>query len=322
VSVATEPSSNGVKDFSRLEEAIPLPNLLSVQMESYKAFLQADVDPEKRLNQGLQQIFQDIFPITDVNENFMMEFVAYGVGEPRYTMDECRERNMTFAAPLKATLRLISREPLDKENPEVDRPVRDIVEQDVYLGELPTITPSGTFVINGSERVIVSQLHRSPGVFFDEEIHPNGKKLFSGRIIPYRGSWVEFKFDINEILFVHIDSRRKLPVSTLLRAVGYSSDEEILELFYTLEELTCKGKRAEKLVGRTSASTVSDPESGEIQLVAGDEITAVHVETLKELGVESLKVIDNESSTDQIGVILNTLRKDPDKSQDEALVRI
>jgi DNA-directed RNA polymerase subunit beta len=322
VSVATEPSSNGVKNFARLKEATPLPNLLSVQIESYQSFLQADVVPEVRLSQGLQQIFQDIFPITDVNENFMMEFVAYGVGEPRYTMDECRERNMTFAAPLKATLRLISRETLDKENPEVDRPVRDIVEQDVYLGELPIITPAGTFVINGSERVIVSQLHRSPGVFFDEEIHPNGKKLFSGRIIPYRGSWVEFKFDINEILFVHIDSRRKLPVSTLLRAVGYSSDEEILQLFYTLEELSCKGKKAEKLVGRTSASTVSDPESGEIQLVAGDEITAVHVETLKELGIESLRVIDMESSTDQIGVILNTLRKDPDKSQDEALVRI
>ena len=228
-------SPNGVKDFSKLEDAIPLPNLLSVQIESYNAFMQADVEPLKRQHRGLQQIFSEIFPITDVNENFQMEFVAYLLGEPRYTIDECRERNMTFAAPLKATLRLISREPLDKENPEADRPVRDIVEQDVYLGEIPIITPSGTFVVNGSERVIVSQLHRSPGVFFDEEIHPNGKKLFSGRIIPYRGSWVEFKFDINDILYVHIDSRRKLPVTTLLRAVGYSSDEEIIDLFYGAE---------------------------------------------------------------------------------------
>jgi len=315
-------SPNGVKDFSKLEDAIPLPNLLSVQIESYNAFMQADVEPLKRQHRGLQQIFSEIFPITDVNENFQMEFVAYLLGEPRYTIDECRERNMTFAAPLKATLRLISREPLDKENPEADRPVRDIVEQDVYLGEIPIITPSGTFVVNGSERVIVSQLHRSPGVFFDEEIHPNGKKLFSGRIIPYRGSWVEFKFDINDILYVHIDSRRKLPVTTLLRAVGYSSDEEIIDLFYGAEELPTKGKKAEKLVGRTSASTISDPETGEIVLTAGDEITAKHLEQAVELGIESLRTVDPEASGDAWGVVLNTIRKDPDKSQDEALVRI
>ncbi len=315
-------SPNGVKDFSKLEDAIPLPNLLSVQIESYNAFMQADVEPLKRQHRGLQQIFSEIFPITDVNENFQMEFVAYLLGEPRYTIDECRERNMTFAAPLKATLRLISREPLDKENPEADRPIRDIVEQDVYLGEIPIITPSGTFVVNGSERVIVSQLHRSPGVFFDEEIHPNGKKLFSGRIIPYRGSWVEFKFDINDILYVHIDSRRKLPVTTLLRAVGYSSDEEIIDLFYGAEELPTKGKKAEKLVGRTSASTISDPETGEIVLTAGDEITAKHLEQAVELGIESLRTVDPEASGDAWGVVLNTIRKDPDKSQDEALVRI
>jgi DNA-directed RNA polymerase subunit beta len=320
VSVARAPHET--VDFSRLAEAIPLPNLLSVQTESYEGFLQADVEPEKRKNQGLQQIFREIFPITDVNENFIMEFVSYSVGEPRYTMDECRERNMTYAAPLKATLRLIAREPLDKDHPEEDRPVRDIVEQDVYLGELPKITPSGTFVINGAERVIVSQLHRSPGVFFDEEIHPNGKKLFSGRIIPYRGSWVEFKFDINDILYVHIDSRRKLPVTTLLRAVGYSADEDILRLFYTLEELPAKGKKSEKALERTSATTVSDPETGEIVLAAGDAVNASHLEKLRELGVESLNVVDLEQSRDQIGVILNTLRKDPDKSQDEALVRI
>jgi DNA-directed RNA polymerase subunit beta len=301
---------------------VPLPNLLSVQIESYNGFLQADIEPEKRENRGLQQICNEIFPITDVNENFLMEFVSYGVGEPRYTIDECRDRNMTYAAPLKATLRLVSREPLDKENPDADRPVRDIVEQDVYLGELPLITPSGTFVVNGAERVIVSQLHRSPGVFFDEEIHPNGKKLFSGRIIPYRGSWVEFKFDINDILYVHIDSRRKLPVTTLLRAVGYSSDEDILALFYTLQELNAKGKRGEKLIGRTAAETVSDPETGEIVLSAGDAVTEAHLEKFAEFGIETLQVLDDPASVDATGVILNTLRKDPDKSQDEALVRI
>jgi DNA-directed RNA polymerase subunit beta len=301
---------------------MPLPNLLSVQMESYNAFLQADVQPDKRESRGLQQIFKEVFPITDVNENFLMEFVAYSVSEPRYTIDECRERNMTYAAPLKATLRLISREPLDKENPKADRPVRDIVEQDVYLGELPLITPSGTFVVNGAERVIVSQLHRSPGVFFDEEIHPNGKKLFSGRIIPYRGSWVEFKFDINDILYVHIDSRRKLPVTTLLRAVGFSSDDDLINLFYKVEELPVKGKKAEKLLGRFAAETVADSESGEVVISAGDVVKEDHLEKLKELGVETLKIVDSEQSTDTIGVILNTLRKDPDKSQEEALVRI
>jgi DNA-directed RNA polymerase subunit beta len=316
------PTLEEIKNFSKIPEVVPLPNLLSVQIESYEHFLQAGVAPDKRKMQGLQQIFVEIFPVTDVNENFIMEFVSYGLGEPRYTIDECRERNMTFAAPLKATLRLISREPLDKERPDAERPVRDIVEQDVYLGELPLISPSGTFIVNGAERVIVSQLHRSPGVFFDEEIHPNGKRLFSGRIIPYRGSWVEFKFDINDILYVHIDSRRKLPVTTLLRAVGYSSDEDLMRLFYKLDEFPAKGKRAEKLVGRIAGETVSDPETGEILLSAGDEVQESYLEKFKEYGIETLQVVDLANSADATGVILNTLRKDPDKSQDEALVRI
>ena len=317
--------SGNVKEtisFAKLPEIMPVPNLLSVQIESYTRFLQMDVDPMKREGRGLQHIFNEIFPVTDVNENFQMEFVSYNVGEPRYSIDECRERNMTYAAPLKATLRLISREPLDKENPEADRPVRDIVEQDVYLGELPLITPSGTFVVNGSDRVIVSQLHRSPGVFFDEEIHPNGKKLFSGRIIPYRGSWVEFKFDINDILYVHIDSRRKLPVTTLLRAIGHSSDEDVMNLFYDLGSMTTKGKRGLKLIDRTAAETLSDPESGEVFLAAGDTITEDHIILCRELGIDSMRVVDDTEQLDQVGVILNTLRKDPDKSQDEALVRI
>jgi DNA-directed RNA polymerase subunit beta len=192
------------KNFGRIPSGCELPNLLDVQLKSYDDFLQGKVDPDKRARQGLHQIFHEIFPISDIRENYTLEFVNYKMGTRRYSISECQERNMSYASPLKATLRLVSREGEGDE-----KQVKDIIEQDVYLGELPTMTRRGTFVINGSERVIVSQLHRSPGVFFNEDIHPNGKHIFSARIIPYRGSWVEFTTDINDIMFVHIDSRRK-----------------------------------------------------------------------------------------------------------------
>ncbi len=182
-----------------------MPNFLEVQLKSYEEFLQANVPPHKRALKGLQQIFTEIFPVTDIHENYSLEYVSFHLGPTRYSIDECRERNMTFAAPLKVTMRLISRQGEGEQ-----KAVKDIIEQDVYLGELPLITEWGTFIINGAERVIVSQLHRSPGVFFDEEIHPNGKKLFSARVIPYRGSWVEFSLDINDIMWVYIDSKRKM----------------------------------------------------------------------------------------------------------------
>ena len=205
------------RSFSKIGEVVPMPSLLEVQIESYRSFLQLDTAPQCRVRRGLHLVFESIFPISDTHGIYSLEYVDYSIGNPRYGVEECRERGMTFAAPLRATLRLVTR---DKESP--DKPVKDVVEQSVFLGELPIMTEEGTFVINGAERVVVSQLHRSPGVFFDETIHPNGKRLFSARILPTKGPWLEFSLDINDILYVHIDRRRKMPATVLLRALGYT----------------------------------------------------------------------------------------------------
>jgi DNA-directed RNA polymerase subunit beta len=303
-------------NYGNIHDAAEMPNLLDIQMESYNNFLQSDVAPEKRTNQGLQQIFTEIFPVTDINENFSMEFVNYSLGQARYTIDECRERNMTYAAPLRATLRLVS-----KQGEGEVKEVKDVIEQDVYLGELPQITKWGTFIVNGAERVIVSQLHRSPGVFFDEETHPNGKLLYSARIIPYRGSWVEFIVDINDIMFVQIDSRRKLPVTTLLRAVGYATDEELIATFNSIETLELTGKKAELFLGQVMAESIINKETGEIMVSAGDVIGEAEFEKLKEAGVKKFKVVVRENLRDAL-VIINTIKKDPTKTQEEALAKI
>ena len=200
------------KSFSKIEREwnVQIPNLLEVQLKSFRDFLQLDADPLRRRNEGLQEVFAGVFPISDPRELYSLEFAAYDVGEPKYTMDECVERDLSYSAPLKARMRLLTREEVDG----VKRD-KDVIEQEVYLGELPLITDNGTFIINGAERVIVSQLHRSPGVFFDELTHPNGKLLFTARIIPYRGSWVEFSLDVNDVMHVHIDRKRKLLVTVL-----------------------------------------------------------------------------------------------------------
>jgi len=212
--------------YGKLTAPVDLPNLLDVQLQSYEAFLQSMIAAHKRSDQGLQSVFREIFPISDVHGNYTLEFIDYSIGQPKYTVDECKDRNMTYAASLKARLRLIIR---DSEAEE--KRVKDIIEQSCYLGELPLITERGTFIVNGAERVIVTQLHRSPGVFFDETIHPNGKRLYSARVIPFRGSWLEFSHDVSDVMYVHIDRRRKLPVTVLLRAIGFGSNEEILRLF-------------------------------------------------------------------------------------------
>src|SRR5262245_27921441 len=275
-----------------------------------------DVDPMRRRNEGLQEVFTGVFPISDARELFSLEFVAEEIGEPKYSMDECVERDLTFSAPLKARLRLNTREEVDG----VKRD-KDVIEQEVYLGELPLITDSGTFIINGAERVIVSQLHRSPGVFFDEMTHPNGKRLFSARIIPYRGSWVEFSLDVNDVMHVHIDRKRKLPVSVLLRALGFVSDREILELFYEKEILEVRGKKSESALGRVCAQDLVDETTGEILLEANDEINAEKVEILKKAGLDTLEVFIVPMH-DEADVMRNTLRKDSTHSQEEALHRI
>jgi DNA-directed RNA polymerase subunit beta len=240
-----------VISFAHLAMAMPMPNLLDVQREAFDALLERDLEDGAGRDFGLERVFNEIFPSADSKQNFMLEFVSYSLGEPKYTVEECMERDMTYGAPLKATLRLVINEDVDGEK----RP-RDILEKEVYLGELPLLTDQGTFVINGAERVIVSQLHRSPGVVFEETIHPNGTRLFSARIIPFRGSWVEFSIDIHNVIHVHIDKKKKFPATALLRAFGHGSDPDILDLFYGVRELTVEDVAGDRAFRREAAGTL------------------------------------------------------------------
>jgi len=224
--------------FAKLDQGMEMPHLLDIQTRAFEALLQLDAASHDREDIGLERVFKDLFPITDVHENFSLEFVRYSLGEPKYTVEECIERDMTYSAPLKATLQLVINEVVNEQK----RP-RNIIEKEVYLGELPLLTPLGTFVINGAERVIVSQLHRSPGVVFEEATHPNGQRLISARIIPFRGSWVEFTVDIHDVVYVHIDKKKKFPATALLRAFGYGSNSDILRLFFAVRELDLTKKR-------------------------------------------------------------------------------
>jgi DNA-directed RNA polymerase subunit beta len=224
--------------FAKLEQGMEMPHLLDIQTRAFEALLQLDAASHDREDIGLERVFKDLFPITDVHENFSLEFVRYSLGEPKYTVEECIERDMTYSAPLKATLQLVINEVVNEQK----RP-RNIIEKEVYLGELPLLTPLGTFVINGAERVIVSQLHRSPGVVFEEATHPNGQRLISARIIPFRGSWVEFTVDIHDVVYVHIDKKKKFPATALLRAFGYGTNSDILRLFFAVRDLDLTKKR-------------------------------------------------------------------------------
>jgi DNA-directed RNA polymerase subunit beta len=294
-----------------------LPNLLDVQLASFRSFVQDHVHPTKRENEGLQEVFDSVFPISDARELYSLEFVEYHLGEPKYTVDECQERDLTYSVPLKAVLRLRIREQAE----DGQKRDKEIIEQEVYLGELPMITDKGTFVINGAERVIVSQLHRSPGVFFDETIHANGKKLFSARIIPYRGSWVEFSLDVNDIMYVHIDRKRKLPVTVLLRALGYTSDHDILQHFYDKSEESLVGKKADLVVGRVAAEDMVDADTGEILLECNELITSDHIAAMKKAKFKAVKVFNIERM-EEADIIRNTIKKDTTKTQEEALARI
>ncbi|MDP6777898.1 MAG: DNA-directed RNA polymerase subunit beta, partial [Candidatus Latescibacteria bacterium] len=301
------------KSYGSITPAIEMPNLLDIQIDSYDWFLQDDVPPEERAAQGLQAVFHSIFPIADVHNLFSLEFVDYSVGTPKYGVEECLERGTTYAAPLRATLRLIAREKQE----ENDYRIKDIVEQTVFLGELPLMTQEGTFIINGSERVIVSQLHRSPGVFFDETLHPNGKRLYSARVIPYKGAWLEFSLDINDIMYVHIDRKRKLPVTTFLRALGYSREEEILSIFHEDQSVRVN----DDLVGRITTTDVVNKKTGEVIVEAYRTITEEHLAPLKSSRISSVPVLEVDPENDG-GIITNTLQRDPCDSEEEALSRI
>ncbi len=301
------------RSFGKIAEIVPMPNLLEVQIESYKSFLQLETPPQRRQRRGLHLVFESIFPISDVHGIYSLEYVDYSCGNPRYSVEECRERGMTFAAPLRATLRLVTR---DKESP--DKPVKDVVEQSVFLGELPIMTEEGTFVINGAERVVVSQLHRSPGVFFDETLHPNGKRLFSARILPSKGPWLEFSLDINDIMYVHIDRRRKMPVSLLLRAMGFSRNGEVMALFREEEE----AEISDEILGRTLGSEdVVNKRSGEILAEGYTEISEEVLEALKGSPFKKVRLLGGPSPNDP-GILENTLKKDPSENEEDALTRI
>jgi DNA-directed RNA polymerase subunit beta len=299
--------------FGKIGEVVEMPNLLEIQIDSYRSFLQLDTPPSKRQRKGLHLVFESVFPITDVHNIYSLEYVDYSIGNPRYTVEECRERGMTFAAPLRATLRLVTR---DKESPE--NPVKDVVEQPVFLGELPLMTDQGTFLVNGAERVVVSQLHRSPGVFFDETMHPNGKRLFSARILPLKGPWLEFSMDINDVMYVHIDRRRKLPITLLLRALGFSRTGDILALFREDVEAEVTGD----LVGRhVGGEDLVDKKTGEVIAEAFETLTAEHLQALQEAKFKKIKLLAVPEGADP-GVMENTLKKDPSESEEDALSRI
>ena len=303
------------------------PDLLEVQLKSFKDFLQLETNPESRKNEGLYQVFQEIFPIEDMRNSYKLEFIDYFVDPPQYSIEECLERGLSYSVPLKAKLRLSC---TDSEHEDFDTKV-----QDVYLGDIPYMTPGGTFVINGSERIIVSQLHRSPGVFFDQTMHANGTKLYSARIIPIKGSWIEFASDINNVMFAYIDRKKKLPVTTLLRAIGFNSDKDIINIFDLADEVAVNKKTLKANEGRKLAAKVlktwtedfEDEDTGEVipiertlpiverDAVLDDETIAAILDT----DVKSILLQKDEASTSEYAIIFNTLQKDPTNTEIEAV---
>jgi DNA-directed RNA polymerase subunit beta len=307
-------NGNGRISFGKIPEVLKAPNLLSIQTDSYEEFVQFKMVAGKREIKGLEAVFHTNFPIFDNKENYRLDFIEYSIEKPRYSMTECLERGLTFSAPLKAKLRLSTKDPETEE-------FVNSVEQEVYLGNLPFMTDKGTFIINGAERVVVSQLHRSPGVAFAQTLHPNGTPIYSARIIPLRGSWVEFATDINYIMYVYIDRRKKFPATMLLRALGYTSDEEILNLFNLIETVKVKKVKIVGYIGRTIASDVFDFSTGEIFLTKDSILSEEDVERLQEAEVDELKFINSETSPD-LDLIVNTIRKDTSHNKEEALLSI
>ena len=309
--------SNGSKErvsFARIPSIIETPDLLNVQIDSFNNFLQADTPPHRRKKLGLQQVFEMNFPITDARENFLLEFSEYYVEKPKYSVVECQERGLTFAVPLKAKLRLSAKKEGGKE-------FVDTIEQEVYLGNLPAMTHRGTFIINGAERVVVSQLHRSPGVFFGESVHPNGTMMYSARIIPFRGSWVEFATDINNVMYAYIDRKKKFPVTTLLRALGYSSDDDILDLFGLVEEIEIAKVDLKDFIDRKVCSDVFDKKTGEVFINKDTKLTEDHIKQIKKTSLKKLRLLKTDDAASS-SVIANTILKDAARSSEDALEAI
>ena len=303
------------------------PDLLEVQLKSFKDFFQLETTPENRKNEGLYQVFQEVFPIEDTRNSYKLEFIDYFIDPPQYSIEECLERGLTYSVPLKAKLRLSC---TDTEHEDFDTRV-----QDVYLGNIPYMTPGGTFVINGSERIIVSQLHRSPGVFFDQSMHANGTKLYSARIIPFKGSWIEFATDINNVMYAYIDRKKKLPVTTLLRAIGFTSDKDIIDIFDLADEVAVNKKELAANAGRKLAAKVlktwtedfEDEDTGEVipierTLPIVDRDAVLDEETIAAIldtDVKTILLQKDETSTSEYSIIFNTLQKDPTNTEIEAV---
>ena len=307
--------SNGRYTFGRIRPVIEYPNFLDVQRESFEQFLQERVMPAQRRSMGLEQVFETNFPILDARENYILEFIEYFIEKPKYTVPECQERGLTYAVPLKAKLRLSSK----SEDPN-SSDYLETVEQEVYLGNLPYMTEKGTFIINGAERVVVSQLHRSPGVFFGESVHPNGTKMYSARVIPFRGSWVEFATDINAVMYAYIDRKKKFPVTTLLRALGYSTNRELLDLFELGADLSISPATMDDCIGRIICEDVIDEQTGELLVQADTELDEDLFTSILEHGVTTVRIYRTENENALI--IANTIRKDDAHNEQDALEMI
>jgi len=325
-------ANNKIKriNFGTQKIEYPYPDFLEVQVKSFEEFFQFNSTPEKRKNEGLFKVFQENFPISDTRNNFVLEFIDYYVDPPKYTVDECIERGLTYSVSLKAKLKLYCTDP---EHEDFDTKV-----EDVFLGTVPYMTPKGTFVINGAERIIVSQLHRSPGVFFGQSVHANGTKLYSARIIPFKGSWIEFATDINNVMFAYIDRKKKLPVTTLLRAIGFQTDKDILEIFNLAEEVKVSKTGLKKYIGRRLAARVLktwiedfvDEDTGEVASIERNEViiereTIIekdHIDMIVDSGTKNIILHREDQNLNDYAIIYNTLQKDPCNSEKEAIVYI
>ncbi|MFW6389429.1 MAG: DNA-directed RNA polymerase subunit beta, partial [Marinilabiliaceae bacterium] len=316
--------------FATIKNQLDYPDFLEVQLKSFRDFFQMGSTPEERAKEGLWQVFMENFPITDTRNNFVLEFLDFGIDPARYTIQECIERGLTYCVPLKAKLKLYCTDPEHEDF--------DTVVQDVYLGTVPYMTDKGSFIINGAERVIVSQLHRSPGVFFGQSVHANGTKLYSARIIPFKGSWIEFATDINNVMYAYIDRKKKLPVTTLLRAIGYESDKDVLEIFNLADEIKVSKTALKKVLGRKLAARVLktwiedfvDEDTGEVVSIERNEVVIEretileeqHIEEIIDAGAKTILLHKEDQNLSDYAIIYNTLQKDPCNSEKEAVVHI
>ncbi|MEL6987688.1 MAG: DNA-directed RNA polymerase subunit beta, partial [Bacteroidota bacterium] len=331
--MASNVSANGSTgkriNFGKIKLPSEHPDLLEIQLKSFQEFFQLETTPENRNSEGLYRVFQENFPITDARNIFVLEFLDYFIDPPRYSIEECAQRGLTYSVPLKAKLRLSCN---DEEHVDFQT-----IVQDVFLGNIPYMTPKGTFVINGAERLIVSQLHRSPGVFFSQSFHPNGTKIHSARVIPFKGAWMEFATDINNVMYAYIDRKKKFPVTTLLRAIGFDTDREILNIFDLAEEIKADKKSLKKAIGRKLAARVLrtwtedfvDEDTGEVVTIERNEIILERDVILDEDNIalildadSEVVVLQKEDVEDDFSIIYNTLQKDPASSEIEAVQHI